>query len=105
MRQAGRVCALGRDEHDGPRIARRDEALEQRRLHGFNRRDDEPTVAVGHVHGAPTAKLVDRSIERKCCGVAVDFLLSRQRKAFVSRVLGYQLASFRSAQHPLRFNA
>jgi hypothetical protein len=73
------VRALGRDEHDGARVAGRDETLEQRRLHGLDGRDDEPTLAVGDMYGTPTAKLVDCAVERKCCGVAVDFLVSRLR--------------------------
>ena len=78
MRQAGRVRALGSDEHDGSARAGRDEPLEQRRLHRLDGRDDEAMGAVGHVHGASTPKLVDRAVERERSGIAVDFLLGCQ---------------------------
>ena len=99
-RQAGGMRTLRGDEHDGSAAARRDEPREQRRLQRFDGRDDEPARTVGDLHGAPAAQLVDGAVERKCSGIAVDFLMFCTRtsqKACVSRVLGYQLGPVRSA--------
>ena len=79
---------LGGDEHDGSAVARRDEPREQRRLQRFDGRDDEPARTVGDVHRAPAAHLVDGTVERECCGIAVDFLVQfstsmRKRRVFL----------------------
>ena len=63
------------DEHDGSAVARGDEPREQRGLQRFDGRDDETARAVGHLHGAATAQLVDGAVERECGGIAVDFLV------------------------------
>lgn len=100
-RQTCGMCALGGHEHDRAPAASGDEPREQLRLHRFDGRDDEPAPAVGDLHGASTAQLVDGAVERECGGIAVDFGGKWGRhgqKALVSRVLGYQLGLFRSAR-------
>ena len=86
-RQARRMRALGRHEHDGAAAARGDEPGEQRRLHRFDGRDDEPARTVGDVHGAAAAQLVDGAVERECSGITVDFLVDwgghRKRRVFL----------------------
>jgi hypothetical protein len=72
------MCTLRGHEHDGSAVARGDEPCEQRGLQRFDGRDDEPARAVGDMHGAAAAQLVDGAVERERCGVAVDFLIQTQ---------------------------
>ena len=86
-RQRCGMRTLRGDEHDGSAVARGDEPREQRGLQRFDGRDDEPARAVGHVHGAPTAQLVDGAVERERGGIAVDFLIyvqgHRKKRVFL----------------------